>query len=101
MMTDEPSYPPLLSVEEMQLHSDDLPDGCYWVCEHPERPLDRDCSWYDWRCRACVRHAEAVVTLGDDPIMLWAVDPTDGRVRNERHLSWLVARSKHLLAILP
>jgi hypothetical protein len=36
-------------------HPGPLPTGCWWACDHPERPTDTTCYYWD-KCPACRMH---------------------------------------------
>jgi hypothetical protein len=95
-----PEPPDWPSVEDVPLHSMPLADGCYFVCEFPERPYDATFSSYDWRCRACVRHGEATVACGIDAVPPFAHDRAGGRLKqNLAPLSLSVADAKAWLGL--
>lgn len=92
-MFDLDDLPPMTPLDQMALHEtppEGLPPGAWWACERPEQPLDK--TLYDWRCKRCVLHAQAVIYNGTDPEMIWrqSLDTTDGGIVR---LSDLVRRS--------
>lgn len=101
-MSGEPPYPPLQSIEVVAVHGNNLPRGSFWACAYPERPWDPKWTWHDWRCRACVRHAQATLFNGVDPTLRWAFnaeEPSDSPQRIETRMSWLVARAVYWMGL--
>lgn len=90
-------YPPLLPLDEGALHCAHLYGEAYWACMFPERPPNGNAA-YDWRCRSCVRAAEAdMEILGDKSLSWWPQAYQDKGPPTTVNLSWLIARSKYHL----
>lgn len=93
-------YPPLKSLEEAPLHCAILRGDDYWACSFPERPPTEN-TLHDWRCYACVRHAEASLATAGDRTVEWYPNAYQHLgVAIHVKLSWLIERSKYFLGML-
>lgn len=87
MMAD---YPPLSDSQPIHPEVGKPPDAI-WACSAPERPRSED-TYYDWRCRKCLTHAQASLANDGDWEMAWSRD-ADMKTVEIVSFSWLIERS--------
>lgn len=92
MNASDTGYPPLASLEGFPIHSRETLHVGTFGCQLGASAADAWTIW-DWRCPACVTHAETVLNAAGDEMLEWL--PSPGAIPLLRPLSWHIARAHH------